>query len=332
MQMPDDVTIETVNDAALPLVVRRQGTAPLERWALEHCAWIDTALREHGALLFRQFKIDAVERFQAAAAVLCGTLVEYVHRSTPRTSVARNMYTATEYRADAEIAMHNENAFQPSWPMRLAFCCVQPAASGGQTPLARTAAVTSRLDAALVRRFASRRVMYVRNYGHGIDLPWETTFQTSSRSEVEEYCRREGIACEWLPGGRLRTRHVCQGVAVHPKTHEELWFNQAHLFHVSNLGRDQQTTMLELFEEADLPRHAYFGDGGKIDEADLDRVREAYRAERVLFDWQQGDVLLVDNMLVAHGRMPFTGERKVLVAMGTQTAGISLPAASAAPA
>ena len=47
----------------------------------------------------------------------------------------------------------------------------------------------------------------------------------------------------------------------------------------------------------------------------MDRVLEAYRAEKVAYPWEQGDVLLLDNMSVAHARDPYKGERKVVVAM-----------------
>lgn len=299
-----------------PLVVRPEGEAGVEQWAERRRPWIDEALIQHGALLLRGFGVMSVEAFRAACGALLGQPEDYRYQSTPRTLVEKGIYTATEYQADATIPMHNENSYQRDWPMRLAFCCVQPAATGGQTPLARTANVTARIGEDIVRMFAERKVLYVRNYGQGVDLPWETVFQTRSRDEVEAFCRAASIEWEWLPGGCLRTRQVAQGVSSHPRTRQVLHFNQAHLFHVSSHGPQGHAMLLEVFEEADLPRNAYFGDGGRIDEAILARIRAAFDAEAVTFAWEPGDLLLVDNMLVAHGRRPFTGTRKVLVAMG----------------
>ena len=40
-------------------------------------------------------------------------------------------------------------------------------------------------------------------------------------------------------------------------------------------------------------------------------------AEEKVFSWQaEADLLLVDNMLVAHARNPYVGNRSVLVCMG----------------
>ena len=79
---------------------------------------------------------------------------------------------------------------------------------------------------------------------------------------------------------------------------------------------------MALYQEEDLPIHATFGDGTPISASDLDEVREAYRRAIVIFPWQEGDLLLVDNMKVAHGRKPFSGPRRVVVAMG-DTIGLS---------
>jgi alpha-ketoglutarate-dependent taurine dioxygenase len=157
--------------------------------------------------------------------------------------------------------------------------------------------------------------MYVRNYGDGLDLSWQQVFQTTNRSEVEAFCRREGLEFEWKDGNRFRTRQICHAVASHPETGELVWFNQAHLFHVSNLVQDVRQYLLTEVKEAELPRHALYGDGTPIEDSFLEEIRAAYREETGTFAWQEGDILLVDNMLVAHGREPFVGPRKILVGM-----------------
>jgi len=158
--------------------------------------------------------------------------------------------------------------------------------------------------------------MYIRNYGSGIDLPWQTVFQTNERAAVEAYCRAAHIDCEWGEGDRLRTSQVRQAVARHPRTGELVWFNQAHLFHITNLEEDVRGPLLESFGEERLPRQARYGDGTPIEAADLDEVRRAYEDLAVDIDWQTGDVLILNNMLIAHGRRPYSGARRVLAAMG----------------
>jgi alpha-ketoglutarate-dependent taurine dioxygenase len=94
-----------------------------------------------------------------------------------------------------------------------------------------------------------------------------------------------------------------------------VWFNQAHLFHVSNLGSETQESIYKVFDEQDLPRNAYYGDGSPFSSEDLDEVRRAYKEATVVFSWQPGDILMLDNMLVAHGRRPYSGQRRILVAL-----------------
>jgi alpha-ketoglutarate-dependent taurine dioxygenase len=300
----------------LPLLI--QPTMPgedLARWAGESRGGIEALLAQHGALLFRGFPVGDLADLQRFIAAVSSGLLEYRYRSTPRTEVAGKIYTSTEYPADQEIPMHNENSYSTSWPLKIFFFCELPAATGGMTPIADSAKVFERISPAVRDRFSQRKVMYVRNYGGGADLPWQEVFQTQDAGEVESFCREHGIEAEWLGEGRLRTRQVCQAVARHPKSGRMLWFNQAHLFHMSSLDPEIREALLEIFGADELPRNTFYGDGSPIEEAVLEEVRQAYRDEQVAFPWERGDVLLLDNMAVAHGRTPYGGERKIRVGM-----------------
>jgi alpha-ketoglutarate-dependent taurine dioxygenase len=101
----------------------------------------------------------------------------------------------------------------------------------------------------------------------------------------------------------------------HPRTGEEVWFNHATFFHVTTLEPAIRESLLGEFEEDEFPTNSFYGDGSPIETSALDELREIYRQETVTFPWDRGDVLLLDNMLVAHGRAPYVGPRNVLVGM-----------------
>ena len=303
-------------DLALPLLIRPgvPGVS-LMNWVENNLEFVEAKLLDHGAVLFRNFKIEAVADFERFIEVLSPELLDYSYRSTPRTQVCGKIYTSTEYPAHQFIPLHNEMSYSRHWPMKIWFFCIQAAEQGGETPTADSRRVFERIAPEIRERFMNRKVMYVRNYGEGLDLSWQEVFQTTDRREVERFCRTNGIGFEWLQGDQLTTRQVCQAVASHPVTGEKVWFNQAHLFHLSSLGVEIRESLLSAYKEEALPRNAYYGDGAAIEDSVLDEIRDAYRQEAVTFQWQKGDILMLDNMLTAHGRNPYAGARKIVVGM-----------------
>jgi alpha-ketoglutarate-dependent taurine dioxygenase len=301
---------------SLPAVVRPTlENVDLVTWAADNLPMIESTLAAHGAVLFRGFRVGGIDPFRTFIQTVGGHLEQYTYRSTPRTEVGNGVYTSTEYPADKSIPFHNEHSYARSWPMKLFFYCELPAEWGGVTPICDSAGVYDRIPAAVRDRFHEKKVMYVRNYGDGVDLPWQEVFQTNDRAVVEEFCRQEGIQVEWKGGDRLRTRQVCQALARHPGSGKLLWFNQAHLFHVSSLDPEIREAMLEAFAQDELPRNTLYGDGTPIEDEALAAIREAYAAEEVAFPWEKEDVILIDNMAVAHARGPYRGERKIRVGM-----------------
>jgi alpha-ketoglutarate-dependent taurine dioxygenase len=310
------VTSHLTSNSSLPLVVEPTlGEMDPIAWAAGNRDFIESHLLREGAILFRGFGVRTVSEFEQFMKAVSGELLEYSYGSTPRSQVSGRVYTSTEYPSDQEIPLHNELSYSRSWPMKIFFCCMKAAEQGGETPIADSRGVFNRIDPAIKKTFIDKKVMYVRNYGEGLDLHWHQVFQTTSRAEVEDYCRDNGIEFEWKGKDRLRTSQLCQAVASHPLTGEMVWFNQAHLFHISSLSEVVRQSFLEEFSEQDLPRNAYHADGSPIDVSMLDEIRYVYEQEAVRFAWKEGDILLLDNMMTAHGRARFSGLRKVLVGM-----------------
>lgn len=302
-------------DSRLPLVLEPavEGVI-LSQWAAGKTDFISEKLRSNGAILFRGFKVGTVEEFELFLQSLVGDLFHYSYRSTPRTQVSGRIYTSTEYPQHQTIPLHNEMSYSHNWPMVIGFCCLEAPSNGGETPIADSRNVFEAIPPAVRDRFIERGVMYVRNYGDALDLSWRDVFQTTERAEVETFCREAGIQFEWRGKNELQTRQICQAVATHPHTGESVWFNQAHLFHVSNLEPEIRKSLM--VSTGELPRNAYYGDGSPIEEDALETIRTAYANETVVFPWQTKDVLLLDNMLTAHGRRPYKGARSIVVGMG----------------
>ncbi|WP_176523488.1 non-ribosomal peptide synthetase [Bacillus thuringiensis] len=284
-------------------------------WAKHNLDYIESEFQKHGSLLFRGFSVQSMEDFKEFTQIFKSELESYQEYSTPRTHLENNIYTSTEYPKDQEILMHNENSYTKTWPLKLLFCSLKSAEVGGETPLADSRKVYELLSEETRNKFENKQILYVRNYGEGIDLPWQTVFQTEDPKKVEAYCQQMSIEYEWLENGRLRTKAIRPAVAKHPLTGEKIWFNQAHLFHVTSVPKEAQESLLQIVGEEFLPRNTYYGDGTPIEPEVMDEIREVYRQATVAFKWEEGDILIVDNMKLAHGRRPFEGTRKVVVAM-----------------
>lgn len=300
----------------VPALISAAKPIDLPAWIQASSGFLDDQFTKHGAVLLRGFGVKDAETFEQVARAFTDDLLNYVEGSSPRTMVTDKVYTSTEYPSPYLISMHNELSYAHRWPAKLFFFCQEAATRGGQTPVADGRRVLAALPARIVHRFAEYGVQYRRlmHSGKGPGLSWSTVFETHDREKVERYCAEGGIQWRWRNDGWLETVQVRPGVVAHPRTGERVWFNQADQWHPSNLGKFSDAMLAR--PNSERPLDAAYGDGSPIDAADLDVIRSTCGSARVVFDWQHGDILVIDNTMTMHGRMPFEGSRRVLVAMG----------------
>jgi len=299
------------------LIPDELGTVPSTAALLDHLRGLDLAglLAAEKALVLRGFAVNPAELDEVLDALLPDRLA-YVHGNSPRTRVGRNIYTSTEYPAEFAISMHNEMSYAAHWPVRLAFYCENAPDSGGATPVI-DGELWLELVGPDIREAFSGGVCYLQNLhdGFGLGKSWRQTFETDDRAQVEEFLAAAGASWEWRADGGLRVEQVRPATIRHPVTGAEVWFNQADQWHPAGLDDATSRELTQIMAPEDLPQSVTFADGGAIPDEYVTRIRDRGLDAAVDVDWRPGDLLLIDNVLVGHGRRPFTGPRRVLVAM-----------------
>jgi alpha-ketoglutarate-dependent taurine dioxygenase len=298
----------------LEIEAREPGLDPAQ-WVADRREALRAGLDRCGAVLLRGFHVPGPQEFGQTARAFSPQLLGYLERAATRTEVADQVFTSTELGPDQWIPFHHEMSYSHNWPSVLYFFGDLPSPQGGATPVASERRVFPLIPAEVRERFTRHGVRYVRNYGPDLNESWQEAFQTADRAEVEAYCRQSGTSFEWTGDDGLRTTAVRQAVARHPRTGETVWFNHAHLFHLSNVEPEIAEVLVDEYGEEGLPRNAYYGDGAPIEDEVAELIRSLYREAAVSFTWRRGDVLLVDNFLATHAREPFRGDRRILVAM-----------------
>ncbi len=300
----------------LPLIVepKLSELAPVV-WAEQARDWIEEQLKRHGGLLFRNFNLPDAPSFEQFSQAIVPSLYGQ-YGDLPKNNSGQNIYHSTPYPEQHMILYHNESSHMGKWPCRQLFYCETPSPRGGCTPIVDCREVYKKLPADVLVPLEEKGLLYVRHFTDKLDVSWQDFFKTDSREEVERHCQEEGMHWHWQGDNDLRIEQYRPAVVLHPVTGEKTFFNQVQLHHESCLEAEVRANLKSLFGSDSLPRNVYYGDGTPISDATMDIIGQTYEDCAVRFNWQKGDVVMVDNMLVAHARDPFEGKRKICVAMG----------------
>jgi alpha-ketoglutarate-dependent taurine dioxygenase len=311
-----------------------------------HKSKIDEQLLASGAVLFRGFEVPRAVDFEAIALTVDSDLKNDYLGTSPRNIIpgCRYVFSASELPPHYPIMQHCEMSFLPTAPRRLMFYCHVAPKIGGETPICDFRMVAKGMKANVKDAFEKRGIRVIRNYGPpgqkgkgAFQLkPWEDMFQTTDKRVVEQKCAENDIRVEWHENDSLRLISEHTAFKIHPESGTEAWFNHLQVFHAhgaaieyEKIARRQNTfgawkvnimlqamTLYKDIAEPPLQRamHVTFADGAEIPTDYIRHVQDLIWEHMYFLKWEQGDVIVIDNFSMAHGRMPFEGPREIFVA------------------
>jgi hypothetical protein len=290
----------------------------LVNWIRHNKSQFEKDLIWHGAILFRGFDIRTAQDFNEFMRCFDTEPLPYMFRSSPRKELDRsikNIYLSTTYPNDQHINMHNESSYSRVWGRKIVFCCLKPALTGGETPIADSRRVLSGISGDLVKKFRVNGVKYRRNLLPDLGMPWQEIFQTEDRRVMEETCRKYSIDSTFYSDDHVVLEWWKPAVYAHPVSHEETWFNHVLFFNKYSRYEELGFSPDDHLPEEYLSSETFFGDGSPITYDEYLEIKRSYDKNRVAFPYEQGDILFLDNMLAAHGRNPYRGERIIATAI-----------------
>lgn len=290
----------------------------LQEWVRENIDEFEADLLKHGAILLRGFGICSADSFNSFMKCFNTEPLPYMFRSSPRQELdksVKNIYLSTSYPSNRIINMHNESSYSRIWGKKIVFCCIKPSIEGGETPIADSRRVLKSISPGLVKKFRMKGVKYRRNLLPDLGMGWEEVFQTTDIKAAEGICRKYDINYRFERGDTFVIEWVKPAIYPHPISGEESWFNHVLFFNKYSRYEELGMSPSDPFPSDLMTSDTFFGDGSEITYEEYREIKRAYDLNKVVFPYKKGDVLFLDNMLTAHGRNKYKGERVIATAI-----------------
>lgn len=298
-----------------PPMLRLEGVGDAGSWARSNREAVRATIARHGALLVRGLGLADTAAVTQVFGILGGGLMTEREGFAARTSYADGVYSSSAWPASQPMCMHHELSYTLHPPGTMLFACLHASSEGGATAIADAADVLEALPADLVARFERVGWILSRRYNEDIGAAVGDVFGTDDPHRVEAYCRANGIAAQWDSDGSLVTRQRRPAVVTHPGSGRRCWFNQVAFLSEWTLDPDVREFLLDSYGPEGLPFTTSFGDGTPIGPDVVELLTHVYTTHTRREAWQDGDLLLLDNIATAHSREPHSGVREIVVAM-----------------
>jgi alpha-ketoglutarate-dependent taurine dioxygenase len=244
--------------------------------------------RHQGAVLFRGFEAD-VETFTQFSNGLSADFIDYTGGVFNRQVINGDSTVLTVNDFKNEIKLHGEMYYQKNIPLMLWFFCAKPPLQDGETILCDGKRFFDELSDSLKDLFARKRLKY---RGYLNKEGWQKRYKTDDLNEVKEICKSNDTQLEVNADESINLSYICP--AIYPSRTGEFTVFIGSLLPAKAINPDA----------------VCFDDGTKIGTDILSELNEIADKITAEIKWRKGDILMVDNTRIMHGRRAFADEER----------------------
>jgi len=164
-----------------------------------------------------------------------------------------------------------------------------------------------------VQRLTKEGLRYVRvapennDNTSALGRGWKSTFFAETKEEAETKAKEKGFDIEWLPDNNAKTiTKVLKAIRVNEQTGRSTWFNSTLTCYTAWQDARNVRTKAVLFPNGD-----------EMPESAMNTLQQVIEEVEVAIRWQQGDIILIDNLQAQHARRHFTPPRRILASLYT---------------
>ncbi len=302
-----------------------------QAWLADEGAELDRLVDQAGAVLLRGFPLSETADFATVMSRYSPHADRYWAGVSPRNHISGPVFEATHAPAAFKIPLHQEKAYLPRYPRMLAFYCRRAPESGGETILADMRQFTETIPDALRQKVESRGILYTRNFSAPDADPrrersallksyhrsWSEAFYTRDREEVTKICQNLSVEFSWQDNDSLSLTYRGSGFVKSPQCNQNIWFNQIATLHPNEYSLGLAYGFYKKYIEIQPhpPYEVSWGDGCDMTVEEIRPIYDIMEGLTIASPWREGDLLIINNILVSHGRNPFRGHRDVQVIM-----------------
>jgi alpha-ketoglutarate-dependent taurine dioxygenase len=199
------------------------------------------------------------------------------------------------------LALHSDRSYTKSQPPLMWFYCAKPSVEKGETTVADGVQVYDGLSASTQKLFRDKCIKYVRTYQDG---EWQLWGQSEDLEKVRAFCADNDLTLTVNPDDSITTEFTKHAV-VKPRWSDKLGFVNSML--------------LVLWQEEVVSSKrsiVRFEDDSKIPADVIAEIREVSDSLTREIAWHPGEIAMLDNTRMLHGRRPFMDRnREIYVRM-----------------